>query len=118
MNDIDHYLATVQVLTFNPRIRGIPRAFKVRTMQWRGALWLVTKDVGAAAGWHPDTFRHRRLEASSGGVWGYAMVPTDRGKHMMSVVDRHALSSLLAGSVSRQTRKFRCWLNDLAEVEK
>ena len=119
-NSLSHvradHSAKLQVLTFHPRIKGIPRGFKVRTMQWRGALWLVAKDVGAAAGWHPDTFRHRRSEASAGDVWGYAMVPTDRGKHMMSVIDRHALSSLLEGSVGRQTRKFRCWLNELVDV--
>lgn len=85
-------------------------------MQWRGALWLVEKDVGAATGWHPDTFRHRRSEASAGDGWGYALVPTDRGKHMMALIHRHVLASLLAGSVGRQARKFRSWLKDLVDV--
>ncbi|MGU3284629.1 hypothetical protein [Methylobacterium mesophilicum] len=116
MNDDERAPATLQVLTFNPGIKGMSRSFKIRAMRWQGALWLVAKDVGAATGWHPDTFRHRRSEASADDVWGYAMVPTDHGKHMMSVIDRHTLASLLAGSVGRQTRKFRCWLNELFDV--
>ena len=96
--------AAFRVVNF---IKGTRRDFQVRTMEWEGELWFVEKDVGAAIGWHPDTFRHRRQEALNGNQWGYATMPTSRGEHMMSLVSREALCELLKGSPTRQARAFR-----------
>lgn len=116
MSNDERTSTALRVLSFNPRIRGVRRTFRVRTMCWQGSLWLVAKDVGTAIGWHPDTFRHRRGTAVPDDAWGYATVSTIRGGHMMTLVHRHALIAMLQGSAGRQARRFLAWLNGLAEV--
>ena len=101
MHNDEEVPAKLGFLTFHPRIKGIPRAFKIRTMQWRGALWLVAKDVGAAAGWHPDTIRHRRLEASAGRRLGLCD-GADRPRQANDVGDRPPRAVLATGGIGEQ----------------
>jgi hypothetical protein len=108
--------AALRVLTlrFSPGIRGLRKAFRVRAVATEGCLWLVEQDAGEAIGWHPDTSRHRRQEALTGDAWGYSLIPTGKGGHlMMAVVSREALSDLLARSRERQARVFKVWLESI-----
>ncbi|MDP4024148.1 hypothetical protein Q8W71_16080 [Methylobacterium sp. NEAU 140] len=107
-----HAPAALRTLNFRPGISGLPRAFRVRAMQWRGVLWLVAKDAGAAIGWHPDTFRHRRGVTLTGDAWSYATVPTARGAHMMAVVSLPTLGVMLKGTEAQQARAFGRWLSE------
>lgn len=98
-----------RVVSFNPGIKGMRRSFRIRLIDWQGQLWIVAKDAGAAIGWHPDTWRHRREQALDGHQWGYACTPTARGEHLMGFVSQKALIELVKGSTARQARVFRRW---------
>ncbi|WP_162559895.1 hypothetical protein [Methylobacterium radiodurans] len=106
---------TLRVYTFNPRLRGVRSAFKLRGMPHADDLWLSAKDAGQAIGWHPDTFRHRREVALDGDAWGYATLPTAKGNHMMVMVSRGALRAMLSGVRTRQGRVFRGWLKEMPD---
>lgn len=94
------------------------RSFKVRAMAYQGGTWLCAKDAGQAIGWHPDTLRHLRRDALPGDGWGYAILPTPHGGHMMVLVSVEALAGALKDSVTRQARVFRRWLNGLDAAQR
>lgn len=106
----------VLAITFNPRIRGIRRDFKVRIMPWGGRRWLVAADVEKACGWHHRSLAHRRQQALSGDAWGYATVPTLSGPQLAVLIAKDALCTMLKGAKGWQARRFKLWLDGLPDV--
>lgn len=106
--------ATLIVLNFNPRIKGVRRFFPIRVMQWEGSLWLLSKDAEAALGWSYGTLTSHLSTRLPGDAWGYANVLTERGRKLLRFVSQAGLKATITRTRERQCWAFRRWLDTLA----
>lgn len=94
-------------------VGGARKEFRIRATAWNGSLWMIGKDVAAALGWSGDKFRQKREETLVRSGPETAGVIGVRSVHMMNLVPRNEVMSILEGSINQRELHFRVWLDGL-----